>query len=133
MPYADPAAQSRYQREWMAQRRDGWFADKVCAWCGDPDDLELDHLDSAEKVSHRIWSWSRERREAELERCQPLCHYCHKLKTQLLGENPSQINSFRHGSRSMYDKHECRCDVCRAGHAAQRRARRRRQKIREGR
>jgi hypothetical protein len=43
--------------------------------------LELDHVDPALKVSHRVWSWARERREAELAKCQVLCHDCHVAKT----------------------------------------------------
>lgn len=64
----------------MQARRDAWFADKYCESCGSLTDLELDHIDPTMKVSHRIWSWSEERRDAEVAKCQVLCHTCHLKK-----------------------------------------------------
>ncbi len=121
MPYADPAAQAAYQREWIARRRSEWFADKRCTLCGSTEDLEIDHIDRATKVSHRIWSWAAERRDAELEKCQVLCHPCHIIKTDLAGDNPTKANGFRHGTPAMYEHHGCRCDACRAQNAARKR------------
>jgi|ERR1019366_1002963 5-methylcytosine-specific restriction endonuclease McrA len=76
-----PAAQREYQRAWMADRRRAWLDGKVCAACGSPDDLEVDHVDPETKVAHAVWSWSSERREAELAKCQVLCEACHQVKT----------------------------------------------------
>lgn len=70
-----------YQREWMRRRRAEFFADKACAACGINESLELDHVDPDMKVSHKIWSWSEERRAAEIAKCQVLCTECHKMKT----------------------------------------------------
>ncbi len=81
MPYADKRQQRDYQREWIAKRRASYFEGKVCALCASPHPTVLDHIDPFQKVSHRIWSWSQERREAELAKCQPLCVDCHKEKT----------------------------------------------------
>jgi 5-methylcytosine-specific restriction endonuclease McrA len=81
MPYKDPARKREYMREWIARRRAEWFAGKVCALCGSRENLELDHIDPAQKVSHRIWSWSGERRNQELAKCRPLCRSCHKPKS----------------------------------------------------
>jgi hypothetical protein len=81
MPFSDPARRLAYVREWEGRRRAAWFAGKVCELCGSADDLELDHRDSATKVSHRIWTWATERREAELAKCRPLCRACHGAKT----------------------------------------------------
>jgi len=39
-------------------------------------------------VTHRVWSWARERREAELAKCVVRCVACHLVKTRLRGENP---------------------------------------------
>jgi hypothetical protein len=57
--------------------------------CGASENLQLDHEDTALKVSHHVWSWSKARREAELAKCRPLCAQCHKTKSateQLKGE-----------------------------------------------
>lgn len=70
-----------YQREWLANRRANFFADKACVRCGSAEQLELDHIDPEQKVSHRIWSWSQERRDAEIAKCQVLCAECHKAKS----------------------------------------------------
>lgn len=81
MPYADPDAQAAYQREWIARRRSDWFADKCCARCGSTDGLELDHEDPRKKITHRIWSWSQARRDAELAKCRVLCGDHHREKS----------------------------------------------------
>lgn len=68
-------------REWVAKRRAAWFEGKVCAECGASDNLELDHIDPAVKITHAIWSWAKERRERELAKCRPVCGGCHKKKS----------------------------------------------------
>jgi hypothetical protein len=70
----------------MAQRRNAFFKNKTCVRCGSTDQLELDHVDQNTKANHRIWSWSVERRNAEITKCQILCHDCHVRKTTLNGE-----------------------------------------------
>lgn len=93
MPYKDPARQREYMRTWVAKRRADWFQGKVCVECGSTENLELDHLDPATKVTHAIWSWSTERRERELAKCRPLCQECHKKKSageHAKGENTGQ-------------------------------------------
>lgn len=46
MPYADPEERRRYAREWMARRRNEWFAEHgPCVRCGSSEDLQLDHRD----------------------------------------------------------------------------------------
>ena len=88
MPYADPARQREYSREWLAVRRREYFAGKDCADCGSQERLELDHIDPRAKVDHKIWSWSAARREVELAKCQVLCHPCHLAKTKEHRESP---------------------------------------------
>lgn len=83
MSYSDPDAQRQYQREWVARRRAKWFADKTCVDCGGAADLELDHIDPTQKVSHRIWSWSWERIEAEAAKCVVRCTDCHERKSTI--------------------------------------------------
>lgn len=117
--------QRQYQREWMADRRAAFFSDKVCVRCGSQERLELDHVDRATKVHHAIWSWSEARREAELAKCQVLCHDCHLAKTA--AENRELAGPLEHGKESGYDR-GCRCGPCRSAASAGRRARRARAK-----
>lgn len=115
MPYADPDAQRAYQAHWLAQRRADWIAENgPCQGCGTWEDLQVDHRDRTEKVSHRVWSWSAARRLAELAKCQVLCAPCHWAKT--VGE--VHPHAFEHG-RGLY-RRGCRCIVCRVAYAARR-------------
>lgn len=105
MPFANKSDRMAYQRNWIADRRMAFFAGKSCVKCGSTADLELDHVDPSLKVTHRIWSWSVARRNAELAKCQVLCSDCHLEKTV----NESQ--TARCGDASMY-RRGCRCDKC---------------------
>lgn len=108
MPYASKEDQLYYQREWIRKRRERFFKGKKCAKCAGVNHLELDHKDPKSKVSHRIWSWTKSKRDAELEKCQVLCSGCHKQKTK------DQCWPIRkHGNRTMYTKGKCRCTLCR--------------------
>lgn len=81
VPYLNPEDHNRCQRELVARRRALWFAENgPCVDCGSWSDLELDHVDAAQKVSHRLWSWAEERRNLELAKCRPRCHACHVKK-----------------------------------------------------
>ncbi len=72
-----------YQKGWVRSRRLIWLeANGPCRQCGSWERLEIDHVDPTRKTSHRIWSWSAERRAAELKKCQVLCHACHRAKTK---------------------------------------------------
>lgn len=81
MPYADKARQRQYQREWKARRRAEWFTDKACVFCDSTTNLELDHIDPLDKIDHKVWSWTKMRREAELAKCRALCKACHKQRS----------------------------------------------------
>jgi 5-methylcytosine-specific restriction endonuclease McrA len=73
-----------YQRTWLAARRASYVAGQRCVHCGSLEKLELDHIDSTAKAaswSHAIWSWTKARLEAELAKCQWLCHVCHLKKS----------------------------------------------------
>lgn len=113
MPYADSEQMRDYQRRWVAERRHASLLDRVCEGCGSSEKLEWHHLSRDEKVSHKIWSWSAPKREAELAKCIPLCSSCHDAvhararRAQAVARNP-------HGTRARYDL-GCRCDPCRRG------------------
>lgn len=106
MSYKDPVKQREYQRLWVKDRRAAFFAGKTCAHCGSTDRLELDHIDPAEKTSHRIWSWSWKRILDEASKCQILCSDCHRRKTY--EERPVKAE---HGGSGMY-RRGCRCVLC---------------------
>lgn len=106
MPMRTKEEQRAYQNEWMARRRRVWFErNGPCVRCGAWEDLQVDHIEPAQKVDHKVWSWSRERREYELGKCQVLCVECHKAKTWVEREAS-------HGSRRRY-ANGCRCNLCR--------------------
>jgi hypothetical protein len=66
----------------VARRRAEWIADNgPCIDCLSREGLEVDHADASTKVTHRIWSWSKARRDAELAKCVVRCNSCHKKKT----------------------------------------------------
>lgn len=112
MGYLDPERQRAYLREWMRARRAEWLADKGCVWCGATANLQIDHIDRTQKVSHRVWSWSRPKRDAELAKCQVLCKPCHLRKTADERRTP-----LVHGTNSGYSHKGCRCEDCRRAHA----------------
>ena len=114
MGFKDPLEQRKYQREWRAARRSQWFEENgPCKRCGSTIDLELDHIESTTKVSHKIWSWAAPRQLAELAKCQVLCRHCHLAKSREMGEQPAAVT---HGNARMYEQLGCRCDLCRKAH-----------------
>jgi 5-methylcytosine-specific restriction endonuclease McrA len=83
-----------YQRAWLLARRNRGVAllGSCCADCGSFDNLEFDHIDPETKDSRlkgsdrgtgSLWSWSWERIEIELAKCQLLCTACHKKKSSI--------------------------------------------------
>jgi len=108
MPYKDKDKQREFAKKWTANRRSEFFAGKVCVKCGDSNSLELDHINRSKKTSHKIWSWSKERRDIEIAKCQILCKSCHLAKTVVeLGKG-----TFIHGSKRGYLIHKCSCVLC---------------------
>lgn len=108
MGYKDPTARRAYARAWVARRRAEHMNGQACVDCGSVQNLEIDHVDASSKVEHRIWSWSEERRSAELSKCVVRCHACHMIKT--LTYDARQPT---HGTTSMYNRRGCRCEDCR--------------------
>lgn len=85
MPIANAEKRRRYQRRWIKRQRDEWIASQggACADCGRRDTLQMHHVDPTQKVSHRIWSWSKARRVIELAKCVVLCRRCHRMRHRL--------------------------------------------------
>jgi 5-methylcytosine-specific restriction endonuclease McrA len=80
MPHTPETRARAYEK--MKRLRAEWFAaNGPCKQCASEENLELDHKNPEEKVSHSVWSWEPRRRELELKKCQVLCRNCHRVKT----------------------------------------------------
>lgn len=83
-----------------------------CVRCGSVDDLQFDHIDPTTKLFTlaKGSSFSEERWQAEVEKCQLLCQACHTAKTlEDLGRLSAKDN---HGTLSCYTHAKCRCELC---------------------
>lgn len=87
-----------------------------CVHCGKTDRLEIDHIDPKRKSFAISKESSRPlpELEAELRKCQPLCHSCHMAKSIIDHGHQRAIGT--HGTLSAY--RYCKCDSCRAAKAA---------------
>lgn len=109
MPYKDPEKQKEFQRNRLSARRRKWLEENgPCVICGSKEKLEVDHIDPATKVSHKVWSWSEKRLLEELKKCQVLCLEHHQQKSRLY-----YASLVKHGTLTMYNKYGCRCELCR--------------------
>ena len=107
-----------YQLKWMTARRQRGIIllGSRCYRCDATEDLQFDHIDPATKhpalksITGSFWSWSWDRIEAELAKCQLLCRSCHQEKTRVDFEPP-------HGTNSRYTGRRCRCGDCKFAHA----------------
>jgi hypothetical protein len=116
--------QRAYQLGYITAIRKQWFEQNgPCVGCGSWERLELDHIDRTEKRTHRVWSLSKESREAELSKCQVLCEECHKAKTRAENTKP-----LVHGTANGYKGKGCRCDECRKWNTDSHRERRHKRK-----
>lgn len=109
MPYKDKSRQREYGRKFVAERKAAWLHEHgPCHGCGSWLRLEVHHKDPSTKVTHRVWSLTRTKRDEELKKCEPLCHDCHKEATK--AQRPWKHND------GGYHKHKCRCEICREAH-----------------
>lgn len=110
MPYKDPAKQRAFVARWTADRRKAWLAlNGPCRKCGSAERLEVHHKDPSAKVSHRVWSWKLERRNAELAKCEVLCKACHQEETRAQYREKFPVI---HGSRNRGYRRGCKCAEC---------------------
>jgi hypothetical protein len=114
MPYYGEQKRE-YDRQWMAARRAAWFADKTCVVCGTKDNLEVHHIDPDTKADHRVWSWSKVRRDAELAKCEVRCetHHMDMTRPYLSKLLTIPLSAKKHGTNNTYNHYGCRCDKCR--------------------
>jgi hypothetical protein len=106
MPMKTKELQREFNRKWIAKRRADYFAGKSCAWCRSTEKLVIHHTDPKTKISHAVWSWTKERRAAELEKCIILCETCH------VKHHAEEKRRWTHGIASTYKKGR-RCEDCR--------------------
>ena len=104
--YKDKNKQRSYQKTWIRTRRDEYFKNKKCEWCGSVTRMEIHHEDPKDKIAHAIWSWKKERRDAELAKCIVLCQKCHRA----FHHPPMPLI---HGTCNAYREKKCRCKECR--------------------
>jgi hypothetical protein len=99
----------RHREEWIA-------ANGPCAKCGSDDRLVAAYKDlaSATRMASTIWAQSAAVRAVELAKCHAICGQCYLAQQGV----ERQGRGFKHGTRSMYQKHKCRCDECRAWNSA---------------
>lgn len=90
------AAQADWYQNVVKARRAEWLAKNgPCRKCGSSENLEVDHIDRSQKVTHRIWTWAEDKRAAELAKCQVLCRVCHREKSvaeNRQGNSPVGVN-----------------------------------------
>jgi hypothetical protein len=117
----DRAAYNAYMAEYMLRRYHRRRATAIeilggeCVVCGRTDDLQIDHIDPAEKSFDlgKLWSVSEARFFAELKKCQLLCGPHHRDKTRVdLHKMKGNRIVLEHGTLSMY--RYCKCDKCKA-------------------
>src|ERR1035437_1484251 len=104
MPYKDKKRQSEYTLAWVHARRRRFFENKNCKRCRSRENLQLHHRDPQKKTSHRIFSWSKEKFEAEAAKCDVLCAVCHPIV-----DKERRAKDRGHGNLTAY-RYGCRCE-----------------------
>jgi len=94
-----------------------WKDDHVCTQCGDERHIEADHNgDKVHNCSEYPW-WARhggvEALKLELKKCQPLCRYCHRLKSDKERHAWTQPSVVR--MREIINAEKLRVGVCQEG------------------
>lgn len=77
MGYKDKARQNSYQVRWYKARRDQWIQEHgPCVQCGSWEELEFLRPKNEGRLSHQVWSWTPERRNAALAQAKVYCRSC---------------------------------------------------------
>lgn len=102
MGYSNERMNTYMKDRWKKRREDAVKRlGGTCVVCGSSDRLEFDHIDPETKqfAIASGSSFSEEKFLEEIDKCQLLCHSCHKEK-----------HKAPHGTLSRY--RDCRCDLC---------------------
>lgn len=95
---------NEYMRLYMARRYERRKQAAIeqlggqCAHCGSKLDLEFDHIDPRTKsfsISDRLAGVAESALQAELAKCQLLCHPCHVDKTRLEGSLSDNAETYQ--------------------------------------
>lgn len=118
MTNRDKATYNEYMRRYVAarhrKRMDAAIAllGSKCVRCGATERLEFSHVDPTAKsfgIAAKAAGAAEDKFQAELKKCQLLCHDCNTEKMILdRGQLP---RGNRHGTLTMY--RYCKCDLCR--------------------
>jgi hypothetical protein len=118
MPRPDREEYNAYMRTYLLARYYQRRSEAIetlggrCSVCGSTEELEIDHIDPSLKSFDisKLWSVSKKRFLAELEKCQALCKLHHIEKTR-------REQSVDHGG-GVSGKKNCKCPPCRDKKAA---------------
>jgi len=103
---------TEYQKDRYQRRRSAAIEalGGVCVRCGSTDTLEFDHISASSKtydISKIFAGGSEAKVQAELLKCQLLCHECHVKKSHEEGD----VKYVEHGG-GLTGKRNCRCELC---------------------
>ena len=107
-----------YMREYMLRRyherrrRAVEHLGGACRVCQSVEDLEIDHINKADKTIplNKLWSIAEDRFWKEIEKCQILCKPCHEEKS--IKDMGRKRAKGKHGTVSSY--RYCKCKECKA-------------------
>lgn len=106
------AYMTEYQKTRYKRRRDEAISSLggCCVRCSSTENLELDHIVASTKeydIGKILGGGSEAKVQAELAKCQVLCHDCHVQKSHEEGDT----NYVEHGG-GLTGKRNCRCELC---------------------
>lgn len=97
-----------YMRQRRRARKDEYFADKVCLWCGSDQRLTLRYGGPEPVDLSTIWDWPQDRREDVLTHCVVLCRPHWHQAVQIAWRSSRPVI---HGLSGSYQR-GCQCAVC---------------------
>ena len=101
-----------YYKEWKNEVIE--YLGGKCINCDSIDRLEIDHIDPKTKSFDISSNWTvtdKKLLQEEIDKCQILCHECHKNKTSE-SNRKRLLNTFKHGTMYAWMKRKCPCSIC---------------------